>query len=519
MSTIECEILIIGAGIAGLTCAIKLADRGKNVVVINRSEDPEESNTKYAQGGIVWWGEDDSVELIETDIEEAGDEVGRESAIKIIAEDGPVLVKYLLIDRLRINFDKDSFGNLHKTLEGGHSKNRIIHVADQTGLAIQKALFQEAKKHPNIDILSSTTAIDLISTTHHSKNRDAIYQGTKILGAYILERGSKKVSKVLASYTIIASGGVGAVYEYTTNPEGARGDGIVMAKRAGAHVINMEYIQFHPTAFKKENCKSFLISESVRGEGAILLNDEKERFVESELLPRDELTRLIYKEMKKSGTKNVWLSCEPIMKRGIKLEERFPKIFSDCLECGIDIRKDLIPVAPASHYLCGGIRVDEWGKTNLARLYAIGEASCTGLHGANRLASTSLLEGLVWGIRSAENIIGNFSKEDIESFQISDWDERFILKEPDFTLIDEYLLKIKNIMWERVGIVRSETELLKAMRALMMLSVDIVEMYRTSKLSDELIGLRNTIEIAIEITSCARRNRLSKGAHYREDTL
>jgi L-aspartate oxidase len=223
--------------------------------------------------------------------------------------------------------------------------------------------------------------------------------------------------------------------------------------------------------------------------------------------------------MKKSGAKNVWLSCEPIIKRGIKLEERFPKIFSDCLECGIDIRKDLIPVAPAAHYLCGGIRVDEWGKTNLSRLYAIGEASCTGLHGANRLASTSLLEGLVWGIRSAENIIGNFSKEDIDSFQISDWDERFILREADNNLIKEYQAKIKNIMWEKVGIVRSERELLKAMRELMQLSIDIIEIYRTSKLSDELVGLRNAIEIAIEITSCARRNRTSKGAHYREDTL
>ncbi|AWB11016.1 L-aspartate oxidase [Thermodesulfobium acidiphilum] len=519
MNTIDCEILIIGAGIAGLTCAIKLADRGKDVVVINRSEDPEESNTKYAQGGIVWWGEDDSTELIKTDIEEAGDEVGRESAIKIIAEDGPVLVKSFLIDRLGINFDKDPFGKLHKTLEGGHSKNRIIHVADQTGLAIQKALLKEAKRHPNIKILSSTTAIDLISTTHHSKNRDAIYQATKILGAYVLERNSNRIQKILSSYTVIASGGIGAVYEYTTNPEGARGDGIAMAKRAGAHVINMEYIQFHPTAFKKDNCKSFLISESVRGEGAILLNDKLERFVESELLPRDELTRLIYKEMKKSFSKNVWLSCKPIIKRGIKLEERFPKIFSDCLECGIDIRKDLIPVAPAAHYLCGGIRVDEWGKTNLTRLYAIGEASCTGLHGANRLASTSLLEGLVWGVRSAENIIGNFSKEDIESFQISDWDERFVLQEPDKNLIKDYLSRIKVIMWERVGIVRSEKELLKAIRELTELSIDIIEMYRTSKLSDELIGLRNTIEIAIEIASCARRNRVSKGSHYREDYL
>jgi len=521
-----CDVLIIGAGIAGLTAAIQLADRGKNVVVINRAFDPDESNTRYAQGGIVWWGEDDSLELIESDINEAGDEVGGTTAIRIIAEEGPVLVNSLLIKRLAIKFDRDAAGNLDRTLEGGHSRRRIIHVGDKTGAAIEEALSREVRSHPNIHILAGHTAVDLISTTHHSRRRGSVYQPTRILGAYVLDRKSREVRAILASYTIIATGGVGGLYEYTTNPEGARGDGIAMAGRAGAHIINMEYVQFHPTAFRKEGCNTFLISEAVRGEGAILLNDKGERFISRycpeamELAPRDEVARGIFWEIQKTKSKNVWLDCGPMVKKEIDLEKRFPQIFANCMNCGVDMRKEPIPVAPAAHFLCGGIRVDEWGGTNLLRLYAVGEASCTGLHGANRLASTSLLEGLVWGTRSAENIIGTYEQEDFADWMIPDWDESYVVDSlvPKETL-GKYLSELKKVMWEDVGIVRSEESLSKAWRLLSSINIEVEELYRRAKLSDDLVGLRNGIEAALEITTHARRNRVSRGVHFREDSV
>ncbi len=521
-----CDVLIIGAGIAGLTAAIQLADRGKNVIVINRAFDPDESNTRYAQGGIVWWGEEDSFELIESDIDEAGDEIGGTEAIRILAEEGPGLVDSFLIRRLAVEFDRDSAGNLDRTLEGGHSRRRIIHVGDQTGAAIQQALSREARSHRNISILAGHTAADLISTTHHSQRRGSVYEQTRILGAYVLDRSTRVVRTILASYTIVATGGVGGLYENTTNPEGARGDGIAMALRAGAHVINMEYVQFHPTAFRAEGCKSFLISESVRGEGAVLLNDKGERFLSRycpgamELAPRDEVTRGIFKEMQLTDAPNVWLDCSPITEKGIDLPKRFPKIFADCMASGVNMREKPVPVAPAAHYLCGGIRVDGWGRTNLQRLFAIGEASCTGLHGANRLASTSLLEGLVWGMRSAENIIGTFEEENFGERLIPDWDESYVVEENvSAEALTNYLDDLKKIMWENVGIVRSEKSLSRAWRLLSSIGIEVEEMYRKAKLSDELIGLRNGVGVALEITAHARRNRVSKGVHFREDSL
>ena len=522
----SCDVLIIGAGIAGLTAAIQLADRGKNVVVINRAFDPDESNTRYAQGGIVWWGEDDSFALIESDIDEAGDEVGGTAAIHILAEEGSVLVNSFLIRRLAVNFDRDAAGNLDRTLEGGHSRRRIIHVGDQTGAAIEEALSREARTHPNIQILAGYTAVDLISTTHHSRKRGSVYQQTRILGAYVLERKSREVETILASYTIIATGGVGGLYEYTTNPEGARGDGIAMADRAGAHVINMEYVQFHPTAFRMEGRPSFLISEAVRGEGAILLNDKGERFISRycpeamELAPRDEVARGIFWEIQATKSKNVWLDCGPIRKKGIDLEKRFPQIFANCMNYGVDIRNEPIPIAPAAHFLCGGVRVDEWGRTNLLRLFAVGEASCTGLHGANRLASTSLLEGLVWGMRSAENIIGTYEQEKFDEWMIPDWDESYVVDSlVPKEILGKYLNELKRVMWEDVGIVRSEESLSKAWRILSSINIEVEELYRRAKLSDDLVGLRNGIEAALEITTHARRDRVSRGVHFREDSV
>ncbi len=518
------DALVIGAGIAGLTTAIHLADMGRRVCVINRAFDPEESNTRYAQGGIIWWGEDDSPALLLKDIDEAGDEIGRKQAIRILAEEGGPLVESFLIRRLKVPFDSDAQGHIHRTAEAAHSRPRIIHVTDQTGAAIQKHLTEEAKNHPGITLLAGITAVELISTTFHSRKRGSIYGSTRILGAYVLDRETGEVLSILASYTVIASGGVGALFKYSTNPEGARGDGIALAERAGAHVINMEYVQFHPTAFRRDGCASFLISEAVRGEGGVLVNQRGERFMRKfrpdlmELAPRDEVARAIATEMQNEHAPNMFLDCRPIQDKGIDLERRFPKIFAQCLEFGVDIRKEPIPVSPAAHYLCGGIRADKWGQTNLSHLYAVGEASCTGLHGANRLASTSLEEGLVWGKRAAENIAGNFSREDFEEWQIPDWDETLVTEVPLPKWVAERVATLQNILWESAGIVRSEDGLTHGWEQLSLMKIAVERLYRHTKLTDELVGLRNMIHCGLLIVEQARRNRTSRGCHFRSDS-
>src|SRR5688572_7249719 len=523
MNQPEQDVLIIGSGLAGLTAALHLADCGRKVTVLNRAFDPKESNTRYAQGGIIWWGDDDSPELLGYDIDQAGDEVGSEEAIRILSTEGGALVESLLINRLGVPFDRDSQGDIHRTSEAAHSRPRIIHVTDQTGAAIQKALTEEVARQPNITLHTGATAIELISSTHHSRKRGSIYGPTKILGAYTLDRVSGAVSRMLASYTVIASGGIGALYKYTTNPDGARGDGIAIAERAGAHVINMEYVQFHPTAFRGVGFESFLISEAVRGEGGVLVNQSGERFMARyrpdvmELAPRDEVARAIWQEMRREKSSHVWLDCRPIAEKGIDVEKRFPGIFKKCVSLGVDIRKEPIPVGPAAHYLCGGIRVDGWGKTNLLNLYAAGEVSCTGLHGANRLGSTSLEEGLVWGRRAAEEIAGTFAPEDLDGWMIPEWDETLVTGQYSEAEIAAKIARVREIMWDAAGIIRTEEGLTSGWEALSLLSIEVEGMYRRAKLSDELVGLRNMIHCGLLIIEQARRNRMSRGCHFRGD--
>ena len=519
----ECQVLVPGSGIAGLSTAIHAADSGKKVIVLNRAYDLEESNTKYAQGGIVSWNNEDSPEILFGDIDLAGNESGSEEAIKIISEEGGPLVESFLVKRLKIPFDRDKNG-IQRIREAAHSKACIIHDKDHTGATIQAALVREAMNHKNITFLGGSTAVDLISTSQHSLNPRARHEERKILGAYVLERNSGQVHTILASKTVIATGGIGAFWQYTTNPIGARGDGIAIADRAGAHVIDMEYVQFHPTVFRKNGCESFLISEAVRGHGGVLVNRNGQRFMSKydpekmELAKRDEVARAIHKEMTIHELLNVWLDFSPIAKKGIVLEKEFPTIYEKCKSFGVDIDKDPVPVAPAAHFICGGIKVDKWGRTNLTNLYAVGECSCTGLHGANRLASTSLLEGLVWGKRAAENICGNLEREDFNKWNIADWDESDVKDGPTLIeFISDRFNELKWAMWRDVGLVRNATGLLNARKFVSKLQNEVENLYWRTKISDELIGLRNALRVAMLVISDAQRNKSSCGCHFRSD--
>lgn len=508
-------ILIIGSGIAGLTSAIFLAEEGFDVLIATRSPDPSESNTRYAQGGIVGPAQDDTPSLLEKDIFEAGARFGDRKAIGTLVKEGPPLVKEFLIEHLKVPFAKTL------TKEGGHRVKRIYFSADQTGWAIEKALLSEVKKHPNIRLFPNHTAIDLITISHHSPLPQAQKEGPKVVGAYLLDNRTRRVKKILAQKTILAAGGSSALYLYTTNPEGARGDGIAMAHRAGAKVKNLEFIQFHPTAFYHKDAPRFLLTEALRGEGAVLKNKKGKIFVNS-LATRDEVARAIYNEMILGGQDHVFLDATALPKKGVDLPKRFPYVFRNCLNYGIDIRKDFIPVVPAAHYSCGGLNVDLWGRTNLPNLYAIGEVSCTGVHGANRLASTSLLEGLLWGKRSAEDISRRLNptglgKENLARWKIPEWRDEGLSEEVDPALLAQDLLTIRSTLWNYVGIVRTKKRLERAVSDLSYLRKRIDQFYRQTKLTDALAGLRNASEVALLIAQSALKNQKSAGCHYRTE--
>lgn len=507
-------ILIIGSGIAGATAAIKLSDLGFQVLLVTKSKDPSETNTKYAQGGIIGKGENDSSQLLAEDIFEAGARVGNKEAITLMATEGPKLVEEFLINRIKVLFDRAKVGKFQLTKEGGHSARRVYFSKDATGRVIEKALLSEIRKNPRIELLTNHTAVDLITPSHHSPLPQATHEPPQVIGAYLLNNVTRKVRKVLSPKTILATGGMGALYLYTTNPEGAWGEGVALAYRAGARVINAQYIQFHPTTLYGKDVQRFLISEAVRGEGAILRNKEGKVFVDS-LAPRDKVSRAIYEEMINSKTDCVFLDTSPIAKKGIDLAKRFPTIFAECKKHGIDMRKGLIPVVPAAHYFCGGLATDLQGRTLLANLYAVGEVSCTGVHGANRLASTSLLEGLLWGKRAAEDTAQNLGNEDLEAWKIPEWKDEGLTEEVDPALIAQDFLSIKNTMWNYVGIVRTKERLKRAVSDLSYLQGQIENFYRATKLTKELVGLRHAVLTALLIAQAALKNKKSLGCHYR----
>ncbi len=519
----QTDVLIIGSGIAGATAALQLAsDRQRQITVVTRTGEPAESNSYYAQGGIVARGEDDSAQALIEDVLRAGDGLCHRPAVELLAEEGPRLVEEFLIRQVGVGFDRDPEGHLIYGLEAAHSRRRILHVGDRTGRAIMRALTARLQEQPNVRLLTHHTAADLITFPHHASDPLAVYRPLACHGAYVFNQQTHRVERILARQTILATGGLGQIFLNTTNPPGARGDGLAMAYRAGARVVNLEYIQFHPTALHMPGATKFLISEAVRGEGGVLLTPEGEQFMArydpqwKDLAPRDVVARAIYWEMLENGYPFVLLDIASHMKAEA-IRERFPQIYARCLDMDIDITERPIPVVPAAHYFCGGVLVDLWGRTTLPGLYAVGEVSCTGLHGANRLASTSLLEGLVWGYRAARDIQSHTEEPLPDEKDVPPWDDSGLIYDTDPTLVQGDMQTIRNLMWHYVGLVRSEYRLHRAVRELRHLWMEIEDFYRKSRLTDGLIGLRNSVQVALIVARAARQNRRSRGSHFRED--
>jgi len=519
----QTDVLVIGCGIAGATAALQLAaDTQRQITVITRAEEASDSNSNYAQGGIVGRGVGDSAELLEEDILAAGAGLSYPPAVKLLAERGPRLLDEILIGQAGLHFDHDEQGNLMMGLEAAHSTRRILHVGDGTGASIMMALLKKLREKANISLLEQHTVVDLITFPHHATDPLAVYQTLTCHGAYVFNQESRQVLPILARQTILATGGVGQIYLNTTNPVGGRGDGVAMAYRAGANIINAEYVQFHPTALNSTGATRFLISEAVRGEGGILLTPQGKPFMEryspewKDLAPRDIVARAIYSEMVDKGYPYVLLDIASHQPAEY-IRERFPHIYAHCLEQNIDITRQPIPVVPAAHYFCGGVQVDLLGRTSIPNLYAVGEVSCTGVHGANRLASTSLLEGLTWGVQAAGDIRAQSPGLLLSEKDVPEWNDSGLIYDGDPNLIQGDMQGVRNLMWHYVGLVRSEYRLNRAIRDLRQQWLDIEEFYRKTRLSDSLIGLRNSVQTALIVAYAAHRNRVSRGCHYRED--
>jgi L-aspartate oxidase len=515
------DLLVIGSGIAGLVCGLTAAEAGLRVALLSKEKVPAECNTYYAQGGIVGPAEGDSSELLEQDILLAGDQINYRQAVQLLAQEGPPLVEELLIRKAGVPFCRTVEGGWDLTQEAAHSVRRIYHVKDTTGAAIQKALLAQAGSAGGLRLFPAHMAVDLITNTHNSRDPQERYRRTRVIGAYVFDASADRIHRFFAPGVILATGGVGDLFLHTSNPPGATGDGIAMAYRIGAEIINAEYVQFHPTVLYHRDVKRFLISESLRGEGARLVNRRGEPFMERydperrDLAPRDEVTRAIYREMEREDSEYVRLDCSLV--RQHDLAERFPGIFSQCLQVGLDIRQEPVPVVPAAHYFCGGIKVDQDGRSSVPGLYAAGECACTGVHGANRLASVSLLEGLLWGARAARRAAGHaeaLSARLLES--IPEWERPAPEEVFDPLLISQDMHNLRSTLWNYAGIIRSRKRLLRALADFNYLSHRIEQFYRGARITRRILELRNGITAGTLIVQSALANRRSLGCHYVE---
>jgi L-aspartate oxidase len=519
------RVLILGTGIAGLSAALKFA-RHADVTVVSKA-DAAEGSTRYAQGGIASvWSNQDSFEEHVRDTLVAGAGLCNPKIADLCVREGPDRVRELI--EIGVEFTKREGANeltdpaevfdLHR--EGGHGKRRILHADDLTGWAIEKALLNRVRENPRIRILEQHVAIDLIT---EGKAFKKWRKAGRCLGAYVLESATGKIHALAADITLLATGGAGKVYLYTSNPDTATGDGIAMAYRAGAKVSNLEFMQFHPTCLYHPSARTFLISEALRGEGAVLRNHAGEEFMRrhhelGSLAPRDIVARAIDMEMKRTGERHVWLDATGIPADWLR--KKFPNIHEICLKFGVDMTRQPIPVVPACHYTCGGVWVDEHARTSIEGLYAVGEVSCTGLHGANRLASNSLLEAVVFAHRAVEHSLTELkaaSHQDVRELPLPAWDFGHAVELEEQIDIAANWFEIRSLMWNYVGIVRSDRRLERAQRRIELLKSEINTYYWNFILTRDLIELRNLVTVADLIIQCASQRKESRGLHYTVD--
>lgn len=522
MPDMQTDFLVIGSGIAGLTYALKVAQHcpDRNVVVLTKTQS-DETNTKYAQGGIagVMDFNNDSFEKHIEDTLIAGDGLVNRNVAEIVVREGVDRIHEIIEWGAR--FDKEPDGDFKLGREGGHSEYRILHHKDVTGKEMERALLEAVKHQANIQMISHCFVLDLITQHHLGYLVTKSTQDIECYGVYVLNLNNNRIEKIIAKTTLLATGGNGQVYRTTTNPQIATGDGVAMVYRAKGRIENMEFIQFHPTALYEPGLRghSFLITEAVRGDGGILRNHKGEAFMEKydarkDLAPRDIVARAIDNEMKINGTEHVYLDCRHFSTE--KFIEHFPNIYEKCSSIGIDISKDMIPVAPAAHYSCGGVKTDEFGQTSIRNLFAAGECACTGLHGANRLASNSLLEAMVFAHRSYLE-----ATKRIETLQfqtgIPDWKADGTNAPKEMILITQSLKELKLLMSDYVGIVRNNERLDRADRRLDLLHEETEALYEKTAVSPQLCELRNMITVAYLIVKSAEFRKESRGLHFNTD--
>ncbi len=516
MRLIQTDCLVIGAGLAGSAYALRAAKHGLSSELLSLAG-PLEANSDWAQGGIIYDTSPDPGALAR-DILEAGDNMSNPAAVEQLVREGPRIVKEFLIDDLGVAFDHDHAGRLDFTREGGHGERRIIHSRDATGHAILSAVAGRIDSTPLISRRTGWVAIDLLTLSHNSGDAADKYEPLTCFGAYVLDTASGETAAIVAKKTLLACGGLGQIFLHTTNQRGSVGHGMAMAYRVGARLMDLEYVQFHPTAFAKKNAPHFLVTEALRGEGAVLVNSRGERFMDAahpqgSLAPRDVVARAIRHELAVSGEPCVFLDLSG-MPPGFAAEH-FPNVRQRCLAHGVDIEREPIPVVPAAHFSCGGIHTDLLGRTSVRNLNAIGETACTGLHGANRLASTSLLECLTGAKFTADADAVDIGRERFHLPGPRPWDSP--TRRADPVLIQQDMLQIQHTMWNYAGVVRSPRRLTRARRILLELREEIQSFYRGCAPTRELIELRNAVQTALLVVHAASLNPVSKGCHFIAD--